>query len=64
MNIFYAPGCNVAKGGSDCFSVTNEEVMAVRWRVSPTILANPPTTTEIMTRESSPPVIVLYWVSE
>lgn len=62
MNIFSGPALSEYKGGFICFYVISDEVMAVRLMVSPTMLANPPTTTEIIKRDSKPPVRVLYWV--
>lgn len=64
MNILFLPGLRVVRGGLEFFWVTKEELMVVLCSVSVTILAKPTTTTQIMARERSPPVRVLYWVSE
>lgn len=64
MNIFYLPGCRMAKGGSDCLIVVKEDVIKVRSRVSEIMFANPTMMTTMMERDRRPPVKVLYWVYE
>lgn len=64
INIPYFPGTREANVGLDCLWVMRDEVIVTLRRVSPIILANPMTMTQMMERESSPPVNVLYCVSE
>ena len=54
----------VERGGSECLVVVRVEVMDVLLRMSAIMLAKPMTMTTMMAMESSPPVMVLYCVSE
>lgn len=64
MNMFSEPGIRLANGGFDCFMVTRVDEMLTLFKVSAIMLAKPTTITQMIERESSPPVKVLYWVSE
>lgn len=60
MNMFSSPAIRVASGGLDCFTVVVVEVMVDLLRVLAIMLAKPMIMTEMIDRESKPPVSVLY----
>lgn len=64
MNIFSSPATRVASGGVDCLTVVVVEVIVDLLSVLAIMLANPTIITVIIDSESSPPVSVLYCVSE
>jgi hypothetical protein len=62
IHIFSSPGVKLPSLGSDSLLTTLLELIRVRLRVSPIMLAKAMVITHIIAIESSPPVKVLYWV--